>query len=140
MKELALRGRAFPSDLNPAGKVFGGWIMAKMDKAASIAVEDVVHATAVTVAVTDLHFLQPILSGDIVSIYTQIIAIGNTSIKINVEVEVKCKKTRKEYKVTDAVFTFVTIDEESGPINVREVIRKEVSPDILKLLEKKPAS
>jgi len=136
MKELALRGRAFPSDLNPAGTVFGGWIMAKMDKAASIAVEDIVKSVAVTVSVTDLHFVKPIRNGDIVSIYTQIIAIGRTSIKIEVDVQVKCKETRQEYQVTNAIFTFVTIGDDKNSINVREVLREDVDESINKLLDK----
>ncbi|MFK5938450.1 MAG: hotdog domain-containing protein [Sulfurimonas sp.] len=55
MKKISLRGRAYPGDLNHSGIVFGGWIMAKMDKAASIAVEDIVNSGAVTVSVSDLN-------------------------------------------------------------------------------------
>ena len=134
MKELALKGRAFPTDLNPAGTVFGGWIMSKMDKAASIAVEDVVKSTAVTVAVTNLHFLKPIQNGDIFSIYTDVIEIGNSSIKIDVDVQVKCKETRQEYQVTNAIFTFVVVDTNKKPINIKTVIREGLSKDIMNLL------
>ena len=134
MKELALKGRAFPTDLNPAGTVFGGWIMSKMDKAASIAVEDIVLCTAVTVSVSDLHFLKPIRNGDIFSIYTEVLAIGNSSIKIKVEVLVKCKTTREEDHVTDGIFTFVTIGTNNKPTNVRSVIRDDVGEDIKNLL------
>ncbi len=134
MKELALKGRAFPTDLNPAGTVFGGWIMSKMDKAASIAVEDIVLSSAVTVSVSDLHFLKPIRNGDIFSIYTEVIAIGKSSLKIKVNVQVTSKVTREEKHVTDGIFTFVTIDNENNPINVRTVIRESVSDDIKRLL------
>ena len=135
MKELALKGRAFPTDLNPAGTVFGGWIMSKMDKAASIAVEDVVKSTAVTVAVTNLHFLKPIQNGDIFSIYTEVIEIGNSSIKIDVDVQVKCKESRQEYQVTNAVFTFVVVDADKKPISIKPVIRENLSKDIMNLLK-----
>lgn len=134
MKEIALRGRAYPSDLNHSGTVFGGWIMAKMDKAASIAVEDIVNSGAVTVSVSDLHFLKPIRNGDIVTIYTLIKKIGNTSMQISVEVMVKCKESRENYAVTDALFTFVTVDAEGKPISVRDVIRADVEEYILELL------
>lgn len=135
MKELALKGRAFPTDLNPAGTVFGGWIMSKMDKAASIAVEDVVKSTAVTVAVTNLHFLKPIQNGDIFSIYTEVIEIGNSSIKIDVDVQVKGKESRQEYQVTNAVFTFVVVDADKKPISIKTVIRENLSKDIMDLLK-----
>jgi len=126
MRAIALRGRAYPSDLNHSGTVFGGWIMAKMDKAASIAVEDIIDGHAVTVSVTDLHFLKPVRNGDIVTIYTEIIKIGHTSMQIDVHVQVKCKDSRQEYEVTNAVFTFVSVDEKGGSIPVRDVLRKDV--------------
>ena len=135
MKQIALRGRTYPTDLNHSGTVFGGWIMAKMDKAASIAVEDIVYSGAVTVSVTDLHFLKPVRNGDIFTIYTEIVAIGNSSIKIDVSVVVRCKQSHEEYEVTNAVFTFVTVDENGKSVNVRSVIRNDISDEIKKLLD-----
>ena len=41
MRQLSLKGRTYPTDLNPGGTAFGGWVMAKMDNAASIAVDDI---------------------------------------------------------------------------------------------------
>ena len=134
MKKISLRGRAYPSDLNHSGTVFGGWIMAKMDKAASIAVEDIVDSGAVTVSVTDLNFLKPIRNGDIVTIYTEIIKIGNTSVQINVNVMVRCKKSHEEYNVSEAIFTFVTVDENGKSISVADVIRDDIDDDVKALL------
>lgn len=134
MKAIALRGRAYPTDLNHSGTVFGGWIMAKMDKAASIAVEDIITSSAVTVSVTDLHFLKPVRNGDIVTIYTEIIKIGRTSIQIDVHVHVKCKESRQEYEVTNAVFTFVCVDEQGDSIAVKDVLREDVEEYVKVLL------
>jgi len=135
MKQIALRGRTYPTDLNHAGIVFGGWIMAKMDKAASIAVEDIVNSAAVTVSVTDLHFLKPVKNGDIFTIYTEIVKIGRSSIKIDVSVMVRCKESHEEYEVTNAVFTFVTIDKEENTTDVRDTIRDDIPQEIQRLLE-----
>lgn len=41
MRQLSLKGRTYPTDLNPGATAFGGWVMAKMDKVASIAVDDI---------------------------------------------------------------------------------------------------
>ena len=136
MKVISLRVRAYPRDLNPAGTIFGGWIMAKMDKAASIAVEDIVDATAVTVAVSNLHFIKPVHNGDIVTFYTTISRIGRTSIEITVEAEVRCRSSRCEMQVTNAVFTFVTVNEKGKPIAVSSVLREGVEKDILEMAEK----
>lgn len=134
MKQLAMRGRAYPADLNHAGTVFGGWIMAKMDKAASIAVEDIVISGAVTVSVTDLHFVKPVRNGDIFTVYTEIVALGNSSIKIDVQVMVRCKDSHQEYEVTNAIFTFVTVNTEGKSINLRSVIREDISQEVRALL------
>ena len=134
MKMIALRGRVFPTDLNHAGTVFGGWIMGKMDKAASIAVEDIIFSPAVTVAVSDMMFIKPIHNGAIFTIYTEIIHIGRTSIKVDVDVQIKSRETREEFSATKAVFTFVVVDAESKPKDVREVIRYNVDDYVKEML------
>lgn len=138
MRVLTLRIQAYPSDLNPLGTVFGGWIMSIMDKAASIAVGDLIDATAVTVAVSNLHFAKPIQNGDVVTIYTTINKIGNSSISVYVEADVLCRKsncdTRCEMQVTDATFTFVAVDKNSEPIAVKSVLRDNLSKEVLELL------
>lgn len=109
--------------------------MGKMDKAASIAVEDIVYSSAVTVSVKNLNFLKPARSGDIVTMYTEILRIGNTSIDINVNVMVRCRKTHEEYSVSNAIFTFVTVNDDTGkPVNVREVIRDDIPEYVRNLL------
>ncbi len=135
MRMLSLRVRAYPRDLNPIGTIFGGWIMAKMDKSASIAVEDIVNGTAVTVAVSNLHFIKPIHNGDIVTFYTTISRIGRTSIDISVEAEVRCQSSRCEMPVTDAIFTFVSVDDKGKPIPVSSVIREGVGEEIMAMLK-----
>ncbi|UFH60342.1 acyl-CoA thioesterase [Sulfurovum mangrovi] len=139
MRNLTLRIQAYPGDLNPIGTVFGGWIMSMMDKAASIAVDDLIDSPAVTVGVTDLRFIKPVRSGDIVTIYTTIQKIGNTSISVYVEVVVECHKlhcdARCEMSVTDATFTFVAISKEGEPLSVRSVLRTNLDQDILELLK-----
>jgi acyl-CoA thioesterase YciA len=134
MKEISLRGRVFPSDLNHAGTVFGGWLMGKMDKAASIAIEDILISPAVTVAVSDMSFIRPVYSGAIFTIYTEITYIGRTSIKVDVDVQIKCKETHEEYSVTNALFTFVIIDDKRQPREVRSVLRNDINDYIKSLL------
>ncbi len=131
MRTLTIRTQAYPSDLNPAGTVFGGWIMSMLDKAASIAVEDLVNVTVVTVGVSELHFIKPIQNGDVVTIYTTIKKIGTTSITVYVEADVLCRKPhcnmRCEMRVTDATFTFVAVDGSGEPVPVRSVSRENIS-------------
>ncbi len=134
MRKLSLKGRTYPTDLNPGGTAFGGWVMSKMDKAASIAVDDIIKSPAVTVTVSRINFLKPIHNGDIFTIYTEITAIGTSSITIYVSVEVKNVDTNEEYEVTSAEFKFVAIDKEGKPVNVRSVIRDTIDEDTKTLL------
>lgn len=130
MKQLSLKGRTFSTDLNHAGSAFGGWVMSKMDKAASIQIEEVINSPAVTVSVSNLNFIKPIHKGDVFMIYTKVEWIGNASIDIGVELIVHSKEDLNEYKVTEGVFTFVAVDTKGKPVQVRNVIRSYVAPYI----------
>jgi len=136
MRSISLKGRTYPTDLNPGGTAFGGWVMAKMDKAASIAVDDIIKSSAVTVTVSRINFLKPIHNGDIFTIYTEITAIGTSSMTIYVSVEVKDLDTNKEFEVTSAEFKFVAIDKNGKSVNVRSVLRDDISEHIETLLER----
>ena len=136
MRTLSLKGRTYPTDLNPGGTAFGGWVVSKMDKAASIAVDDIIKSSAVTVTVSRINFLKPIHNGDIFTIYTEITAIGTSSMTIYVSVEVKDLDTNEEFEVTSAEFKFVAIDKNGKPVNVRSVLRDDISEHIKTLLER----
>jgi acyl-CoA thioesterase YciA len=137
MKQLSLKGRTFPADLNHAGTVFGGWAMAKMDKAASIQIEEVIKSPAVTVSVSNFSFIKPIHNGDVFMVYTKVERIGNTSIDIGVELIVRSKEDLSEYKVTQGVFTFVAVDTEGKPVQVKSVLRDYLEPYIMEMLDLK---
>lgn len=134
MRKLSLKGRTYPTDLNPGGTAFGGWVMSKMDKAASIAVADIIKSPAVTVTVSRINFLKPIHNGDIFTIYTDITAIGSSSITIYVSVEVKNLDTNDQYEVTSSEFKFVAIDTQGKTVKVRSVLRDDIDEDIKLLL------
>jgi len=134
MRKLSLKGRTYPTDLNPGGTAFGGWVMSKMDKAASIAVADIIKSPAVTVTVSRINFLKPIHNGDIFTIYTEITAIGTSSMTIYVSVEVKNLDTNEEYEVTSSEFKFVAVDTHGKTVNVRSVVRDDIDEDIKHLL------
>ena len=135
MKELSLKGRVFPSDLNHQGSVFGGWVMSKMDKASSIAVENIIRGKAVTVHVSEINFKKPIYNGDIFTIYTEIVALGNSSITIDVEVNVTNHITYEEKEVTTAQFKFVSVDERGSPIPLESVLRPNIPEYVEKILK-----
>lgn len=110
---LLLRTLAMPSDTNANGDIFGGWIMSQMDMGGAILAKEIAHGRVVTVAVESMNFIKPISVGDVVCCYGQCLKVGRSSIKIKVEVWVKkvaSEPIGERYCVTDAVFTFVAVD------------------------------
>ena len=71
--ELASRVLAMPADTNPAGDIFGGWIMSLMDSAGAMAAAAYAHGRVATVAVTDMSFHQPVKVGDTVCCYAALV-------------------------------------------------------------------
>lgn len=110
-----IRMIAMPSDTNPAGDIFGGWLMAHMDLAAGNVATRRAKGRAATVAVEAMSFLSPVLVGDEVSFYGRVIATGRTSLRIRIEAWRRKREAEEMIKVTEAIFTFVAIDEERRP-------------------------
>ena len=113
--ELAARTLAMPADTNPAGDIFGGWIMAQMDAAGGITATRWAQGRVVTIAVTDMTFLRPVKVGDVVCCYTDPVRVGRTSLTLRVEVWVLRQGRGERVKVTSAEFTFVALDDQGRP-------------------------
>ncbi len=106
---------AMPADTNPAGDIFGGWLMGQMDLAAGNAAARLAKGRCATIAVEGMTFLRPVFVGDEVSLYGHIIATGRTSIKISVEAWRRDRFGEETQKVTQAMFTFVAIGDDRKP-------------------------
>jgi acyl-CoA thioesterase YciA len=108
-----------PSDVNSAGDIFGGWIMAQVDIAGAIPAVREAHGRVATVAVNSFTFKQPVLVGDVVSFYSEVARVGRTSITVNVEVFAERGLAREVVKVTEATLTYVAVGEDRRPRPVR---------------------
>ena len=115
-KEVTLRVVPMPANSNQSGDIFGGWIMAQVDIAGSIPAVRQAKGRVATVAVNSFQFKQPVLVGDVVSFYAEVVRVGRTSITVNVEVYAQRKPEREEVvKVTEATLTYVAIDADRNP-------------------------
>lgn len=108
---LTVRTLAMPADTNPAGDIFGGWVMSQMDIAGAIAAVEAARGRVVTVAVEAMTFIAPVKVGDILCVYTGIERIGTTSITVAVEAWVRRNRINDRVKVTDGRFIYVALDE-----------------------------
>ncbi len=108
----ALRTIAMPRDTNPNGDIFGGWLISQMDLAGASVAFERAQGRIVTVGIEAMKFHRPVLVGDQVTCYAEIIAIGRTSIRVMIDTWVKRLTTHEDLKVTEGIFTYVAIDEE----------------------------
>ncbi|SMC31084.1 acyl-CoA thioesterase YciA [Novosphingobium sp. B1] len=113
--EPAIRITAMPADANPAGDIFGGWLMAQMDMAAGIVAARRAKGRAATIAVEGMTFHHPVHVGDEVSVYATLAKAGRTSMTIDVETWRRARTGEDRQKVTQARFFFVAIDDERKP-------------------------
>jgi len=109
--ELALRVMPLPRDVNAAGDVFGGWVMAQVDIAGAIPAMRRARGRIATVAVNSFLFKQPISVGDVVSFYAKIVKVGRTSITVDVQVFAERNPAHPVIvKVTEATLTYVCLN------------------------------
>jgi acyl-CoA thioesterase YciA len=111
----AVRTLAMPADTNPSGDIFGGWLLAQMDIAAGTVAFARAKGRVATIAVDAMAFHQPVMVGDIVSCYAEVVRVGRTSIAMHVEAWAQRGRTGEEIRVTEGRFTCVAIDDNRRP-------------------------
>lgn len=105
-----IRTIAMPADTNPAGDIFGGWLMSQMDLAAGSVAALTARGRSATIAVEGMKFHRPVKVGDEVSLYAEIVQVGRTSMRIHVEAWRRERHRDDGEMVTEATFTFVALD------------------------------
>ncbi|MEN3972681.1 acyl-CoA thioesterase [Sphingomicrobium sp. XHP0235] len=104
-----------PSDINANGHIFGGWVLSQMDIAGGIVAARRAGGQVATVAIDSMEFIAPILLHDLISVYARVERVGRSSMAIRIEVVATREGGKQEVKVTEAIFTFVAIDEDAKP-------------------------
>jgi acyl-CoA thioesterase YciA len=120
-RDPAIRVSAMPADTNAYGDIFGGWLVSLMDSGAGLVASKHARGRAVTVAMDGMQFLLPVKVGDEVSVYGELKHVGRSSMTIAVEAWRRHRDELEEVKVTEAVFTFVAIDDAGKPRPIAQV-------------------
>ncbi len=116
--ELVIRTLAMPADANPAGDIFGGWVLSQMDIAGGITAGRRARGRVATVAVTAMTFHLPVYVGDVLCVYVEIEEVGRTSITVALESWVLRRRLGERVRVTEGRFVFVAIGEDGRPRQV----------------------
>ena len=120
---LTTRTMAMPGDTNPAGDIFGGWVLSQMDIAGGICAGQRAQNRVVTVSLDGMSFHRPVRVGDILGVYTRVERVGTTSVLVHVEAWVRRDRIGLREKVTSGRFKFVAVDEHGRPTPVPAVDR-----------------
>ena len=113
--EITIQTLAMPSDTNPNGDIFGGWLVSHMDLAAGILAKKLSRGRVTTVAIHSMTFLRPVHVGDVVSFHVELNKMGRTSMTIAVEAWTETLASGEKFRVTEGTFVFVAIDEQGHP-------------------------
>ena len=104
-----------PSDINANGHIFGGWVLSQMDIAAGIVASRRANGSVATIAIDKMEFIAPIHLRDVISVFAEVERVGRTSMAIRIEVIATRDRGATDIKVTEALFTFVALDEQHRP-------------------------
>ena len=122
---LSLQNIAMPADTNWSGDVFGGWIVSQMDLAGAIHVERLSKGRCATIAINEITFLVTVKVGNVISCYTKILKVGNTSVQVQIEVWNSHDNSREPIRITQGVFTFVAVDVNGNKRQISEQIKQD---------------
>jgi acyl-CoA thioesterase YciA len=119
-----IRVTAMPSDTNPYGGVFGGWLMGQMGLACGSFASRHSGGKAILVAADAVRFPGAMAVGDELSVYVELLKQGRTSLKLKAEALARERDGDAEKTVAEGEFTFVALDQHDKP---REIAAKEES-------------
>jgi acyl-CoA hydrolase len=111
-----------PSETNPLNNLFGGELLARMDRAASIAARRHSRRITVTASVNHVAFNRAIALGSVVTIEAKVSRAFNSSMEIYLDVWIEDRESGMRTKANEAIYTFVAVDETGRPVAVPEII------------------
>lgn len=116
--DLVIRVTAMPTDLNPYGGVFGGWLMSQLALGAASLVTRRTGLKAVVVGATDFAFPGVMQVGDELNVYADVVRTGRTSLTVATRGFGRARVSDTHVEVANGTFTFVVLDAEDRPCSV----------------------
>lgn len=111
-----------PSETNPINNLFGGELLARMDRAASIAARRHSRRIVVTAAVNHVAFNRSVPLGSVVTIEAKVSRAFSTSMEVFLDVWIEDRESGECIKANEAIYTFVAVDETGRPVKVPELV------------------
>lgn len=111
-----------PGESNPLNNLFGGELLARMDRACSIAARRHSRSIVVTVSVNHVAFVKAIPVGSVIVFEAKVSRAFTTSMEVIVDVWNEERSTGNKTKVSEGIYTFVAVDEDNKPKRIPEII------------------
>lgn len=111
-----------PSETNPLNNLFGGELLARMDRAASIAARRHSRRITVTASVNHVAFNKSIPLGSVVTVEAKVSRAFTTSMEIYIDVWLEDRESGIRSKANEAIYTFVAVDETGNPVPVPQIV------------------
>ncbi|SDB62334.1 Acyl-CoA hydrolase [Flavobacteriaceae bacterium MAR_2010_188] len=107
-----------PSETNPLNNLFGGELLARMDRAASIAARRHSRRIVVTASVNHVAFNKSVALGSVVTVEAKVSRSFKTSMEVYIDVWIDDRESGNKTKANEAIYTFVAVDETGRPVQV----------------------
>ena len=111
-----------PSETNPLNNLFGGELLARMDRAASIAARRHSRRITVTASVNHVAFNQSVPLGSVLTVEAAVSRAFKTSMEVFIDVWMEDRYNGKRTKANEAIYTFVAVDETGKPTEVPALV------------------
>ena len=110
-----------PSETNPLNNLFGGELLARMDRAASIAARRHSRRIVVTASVNHVAFNRAIPLGSAVTVEAKVSRAFKSSMEIYIDVWTEDRESGEKTKANEAIYTFVAVDDTGRPVKIDEI-------------------
>ena len=117
-----------PSETNPLNNLFGGELLARMDRAASIAARRHSRRIVVTASINHVAFTRAVPLGSVVTVEAKVSRAFKSSMEVYLDVWIDGRESGEKTKVNEAIYTFVAMDETGNPVKV-PVIKPETKEE-----------
>ena len=110
-----------PSETNPLGNLFGGELLARMDRACSIAARRHSHRIVVTASVNHVAFSKSVPVGSVVTLEAKVSRAFKSSMEVYVDVWIEDRESQHKTKVNEGIYTFVAVDDMGHPVQIPQI-------------------
>ena len=117
-----LTDMVLPGETNPLNNLFGGELLARMDRAASIAARRHSRRIVVTASVNHVAFNRAVPLGSVAIVEAKVSRAFKSSMEVYIDVWTEDRESGEKTKANEGIYTFVAVDETGRPVKVPEIV------------------